>query len=166
MSRQPYCYYSCDAGNLELSWVELSLSYGLRSVDQFVLVSGSPLGPMTRFYLYPFVSENCFVVLPVWRALWREDGSVTYNAIADWSAHWGPITIHYSLIWGYVPSSSPLTTRKDCGGGILTRLSCKSWQQCYILPPNCRRVTNELPFFCCLLGLNTSRSRARTLNRP
>jgi hypothetical protein len=24
------------------------------SVDQLVLVSGSPLGPMTRFYLYPF----------------------------------------------------------------------------------------------------------------
>jgi hypothetical protein len=33
---------------------ELSLSYGQRSVDQFVLVSGSPLGPMTRFY--PFLS--------------------------------------------------------------------------------------------------------------
>jgi hypothetical protein len=34
------------------SW---SLSYGRRSVDQFVLVSGSPLGPTTRFYLFFFV---------------------------------------------------------------------------------------------------------------
>jgi hypothetical protein len=37
-----------------------------RSVDQFVLVSGSPLGPMTRFYPYPFFGDNFFVVLPVW----------------------------------------------------------------------------------------------------
>jgi hypothetical protein len=34
--------------------VELSLSYGRRPVDQFVLVSGSPLGPITRFF--PFLS--------------------------------------------------------------------------------------------------------------
>jgi hypothetical protein len=34
--------------------VELSLYYGRQSVDQFVLVSGSPLGPMARFY--PFLS--------------------------------------------------------------------------------------------------------------
>jgi hypothetical protein len=78
----------------ELSWVELSLSYGRRSVDQFVLVSGSRLGPMIRFYPYPFFSDNCFVVLPVGRPLWREDGSVAYSEIAEWSGHWGPITIY------------------------------------------------------------------------
>jgi hypothetical protein len=78
---------------------ELSLSYGRQSVNQFVLVSGFPLGLMTRFYPYPLFSDNCFVVLP----LWREDWSVTYNAIADWSGHWGPITIHY--IWDCIPSS-------------------------------------------------------------
>jgi hypothetical protein len=49
--------------------VELSLYYGRRSVDQFVLVSGSPLGPMTRFYPYSFFSDNCFNVLPVGRPL-------------------------------------------------------------------------------------------------
>jgi hypothetical protein len=38
----------------------LSLSYGRRSVDQFVLVSGSPLGPMIRFY--PFLSLVTFVL--------------------------------------------------------------------------------------------------------
>jgi hypothetical protein len=102
--------------------VELGLSYGRRSVYQFVLVSGSPLGPMTRFYPYPFFSNNCLFSLPVVHPLWREDGSVTYNAIADWSGHWGPITIHYRLIWDCVPSSSPLMTRWDCGGGILTCL--------------------------------------------
>jgi hypothetical protein len=102
--------------------VELSLSYGRRSVDQFVLVSGSPLGPMTRCYPYPFCSDNCFVVLPVGRHLWREDGSLTYSAISNWSGHWGPITVRCRLIWDCVPSSSPLTIRRDYSGGILTRL--------------------------------------------
>jgi hypothetical protein len=105
-----------------LWWVELSLSYGRRSVDQFILVSGSTLGPMTRFYPYPFFSDNCFAVLPIGRRLWREDGSVTYSATADWSGHWWPITIHYRLIWDCVPSSSPLTARRDYSGSILTRL--------------------------------------------
>jgi hypothetical protein len=30
---------------------------------------GSPLEPMTRFYPYPFFSDDCFVVLPVGRPL-------------------------------------------------------------------------------------------------
>jgi hypothetical protein len=96
--------------NLIWPGVELSLFYGRGSVDQFVLVSGSPLGPMTRFYPYLFFSDNCFVVLPLWRVC-----NLQCN-------HWGPITIHYRLIWDCVPSLSPLTTRRDCGGGILTRL--------------------------------------------
>jgi hypothetical protein len=33
-----------------------------------------------------------------------------------------PITILYRLIWDCVPFLSPLTTRRDCGGSILTRL--------------------------------------------
>jgi hypothetical protein len=41
------------------------LSYGLRLVDQFVLVSSSPLGPMARSYLYPFFSDNYLVVVVV-----------------------------------------------------------------------------------------------------
>jgi hypothetical protein len=36
--------------------------------------------------------------------------------------HWGPITTLYRLIWDCIPYSSPLTTLRDCGGGILTRL--------------------------------------------
>jgi hypothetical protein len=74
---------------------------------------------MTRFYPYPSFSDNCFVVLPVGRTLWRE---VTHSAIAVWSGHWEPITIHYRLTWDCVFSSSPLTTRRDYSGGILTRL--------------------------------------------
>jgi hypothetical protein len=112
--------YSFDMDRTENA--ELSLSYGWRSVDQFILVSGSPLRTMTRFYPYPIFSGNCFVVLPAWHPLWREDGSVTYSAIAYWPGHWGPITIHCRFIWECVPSSSPLTTRRDCGGGILTCL--------------------------------------------
>jgi hypothetical protein len=50
---------------------ELSLSYGRRSFDQFVLVSGSPLDSMTRFYPYPVFHDNCFVVLPAGRPLRR-----------------------------------------------------------------------------------------------
>jgi hypothetical protein len=70
--------------------VELSLSYGRRSVDQFILVSGSPLGPMTTFYLYLFFSDKCFV-LPVGRPLWREDGSVEF-----------PIQCLYIYIYIYI----------------------------------------------------------------
>jgi hypothetical protein len=40
-----------------------------RSVDKFVLISSSPLGPITRFYPYLFFSDNCFVVLSVGRPL-------------------------------------------------------------------------------------------------
>jgi hypothetical protein len=101
------------------------LSYGRRSV----LGSGSPVWPMTRFYLYPFFSDIYFVVLPVGHPLWREDGPVTYSAIADLSGHWRPITIHNRLISDCVPSSSPLTTRWDYGGGILIRFHAE-----YIIP--------------------------------
>jgi glycosyltransferase involved in cell wall biosynthesis len=99
----------------------LRLSYGRRSV----LVSGSPLWPMTRFYPYHFISDNCFVVLPVGRPLWREKGPVTYNAIADLSGHWRPITIHYHLIWDCVPSSTPLAAHREYSGGILTSLDAE-----------------------------------------
>jgi hypothetical protein len=129
--------------------VEMRLSYCRRLVDQFDLVSGSPLGPMTRFCPYPFFSDNCFVVLPVGRPLWREDGSVTYSA--DWSGHWGPITIHYRLFWDCVPSLSPLTTRRDCGGGILTRLHTGAWLQFlkYFAYNILARTAQKSPFVCC-----------------
>jgi hypothetical protein len=73
-------------------------SYGRLSVDQFILVSGSPLGSMTRFYPYSFFSENRFVVFPVGRPLWREDGSSICSVIGVWSGPWGP--------WPYITVSS------------------------------------------------------------
>jgi hypothetical protein len=62
----PGCYKHYKS---RVSLNELSLSYGRQSVDQFVLVSGSPLEPMTRFCPYPFFNDNYFVVLPVGRTL-------------------------------------------------------------------------------------------------
>jgi hypothetical protein len=46
-----------------------SSSCGRQPVDQFFLVSGSPLGPMTRFYPCPFVSDNCLFSFRVVRHL-------------------------------------------------------------------------------------------------
>jgi hypothetical protein len=118
--RPPFHRYMVGSGfmRFSLSW---SSCCRRRSVDQFVLVSGSPLEPMTRFYLFSFrLTITLFFFLG--RPLWREDGSVTSSAIADWSGHWGPITTLCRLIWDCVPSSSPLTTRRNYGGGILTRL--------------------------------------------
>jgi hypothetical protein len=74
-------------------WVEFSWVY-LTADGQSITSSwyrAHLWGPMTRFYPYHFFSDNCFVVLPVGRPLWREDGSVTYSAIAVWSGDWGPI---------------------------------------------------------------------------
>jgi hypothetical protein len=103
-----------------LSWVESILR---PTVSQPVRPGiRLPFEPMTRFYPYPFFSDNCLFFLPVGLPIWQEGGSVTYRAIADWSGHWGPITIHYCLIWDCLPFSLPLTTRRDCGGGILTCL--------------------------------------------
>jgi hypothetical protein len=70
------------------------------------------------------------------RPLWREDGSVTYSTISHWSGHWELITTIYRLIWDCVSILSPLTTRRDCGGGILTRLHTGPKPQhirCYVL---------------------------------
>jgi hypothetical protein len=93
---------------------------------------------MTRFYPYPFFSDNCLFSFPEGRPLWREDGSVTYSAIADWSGHWWPITIQYRLIWDcslFVPSYDS----QDYGGGSLTRHRTESptWRarSPYLYPP-------------------------------
>jgi hypothetical protein len=100
-------------------WVEFSLSYDRRSVNHFVSLSGSPSGPMTRLYAYPFFSDNYFVVLPVGRPLWRENVSVTYSAIAD-SLRTNNHTLpsHLRLRFLFVISYNT----QGCGWDILTRL--------------------------------------------
>jgi hypothetical protein len=49
---------------------ELSLYYGRRSVDQFILVSGLPLGPMTRFiYLFFCFLTDLLLFFFLWHPL-------------------------------------------------------------------------------------------------
>jgi hypothetical protein len=132
--------------------LKLKLIYDRRSFGQSVLVSGSHLEPMTRFLfsvwrlrvswcVAPSLTRgrvcnllyNCFWSLPEQSLLGRSPAELT--------------TIFYCLIWdspnldGQVPVFisprnrvaqlypralgsllSPLTTRRDYGGGILTRL--------------------------------------------
>jgi hypothetical protein len=69
-----------------VSWLELQWSWssscGRQSVDQFIWVSGLPLGPLTRFYLALLSSsDNYFTFFFRRRPLWRENGSVVYSAI-------------------------------------------------------------------------------------
>jgi hypothetical protein len=77
-------------------------------------------GPWPDIIFLIFSFDNYFVVVPRAPSLTRgRDCSLQCNR---WlSGHWGPITIHYRLIWDCVPFLSPLTTRRDYGGGILTR---------------------------------------------
>jgi hypothetical protein len=63
-----------------------------------------PFGAHDQILSLSFLYDICLFFLPVGRPLWREDGSVTCGAIADWSGHWGLITIHHRLIWDCVPS--------------------------------------------------------------
>jgi hypothetical protein len=89
------------------------------SVSQYVLVSGTPLGTMTRFYF----CQRIALLFVLGRPLWREDGSVICSAISQWwesrRTHKHTLLCHLSL---WVPFPSPLTTRRDYGGSILTRL--------------------------------------------
>jgi hypothetical protein len=101
-------------------------------------------GPMTRFYFFSFFCRKIALLFVLGRPLWREDGSVICSAICQLTesrrtrTRLYPSTqrhtrnrmqtpkikiVHYCLIWDYwVPFPSPLTTRRDYGGSILTRL--------------------------------------------
>jgi hypothetical protein len=88
-----------------------------QSVSQYVLVSGTPLGPMTKFFLCRTIA------LLLGRPLWREDWSVICSVICQWSesrrTHKHTFLSHLRLLG---PFPSPLTTLRDYGGSILTRL--------------------------------------------
>jgi hypothetical protein len=67
-----------------------------------------------------FSSEMCGS-LSMWRPLWREDGVLIYSYNCYWSlpalSHSGPSTAEHEtlsccLIWEWIPTLSPLTTRK------------------------------------------------------
>jgi hypothetical protein len=102
-------------GGWSWSW---SSSCGRQSIDQFVGVSGLPLGPLARFYLALLsLSDNYFILL-------SKVPSLTRKRVCSLQCNHSlvPITILYRLIWDCVPFLSSLTTRRDYGGGILTRL--------------------------------------------
>jgi hypothetical protein len=104
--------------NLFVKCSEVKLICDRQSVGQFVWVSGLPMGPLTRFYLVLlFSADNYLIFLP-------KASSLTRRRVCSlqWNHSLFPITILYCLIWDCVPFLSPLTTRRDCGGGILTRL--------------------------------------------
>jgi hypothetical protein len=86
--------------------------------DQFVWVSGLPLGPFTTFYLVLHFSADKYLILL------SKASSLTRKYVCSLQCNYPlvPITILYRLIWDCVPFMSPLTTRRDYGGGILTRL--------------------------------------------
>jgi hypothetical protein len=60
-------------------------------------------GPWPDFTFFFFFRLTITLMFFPGPPLWIEDGSLSYTAIADWSGHWGPITIHYRLIWDCVP---------------------------------------------------------------
>jgi hypothetical protein len=65
--------------NVELSWCDR------RSVDPPVLVSGTPLRPMTRFFFLLSFAGQLLWSFILGRPLWREDGSVICSSICQWS---------------------------------------------------------------------------------
>jgi hypothetical protein len=57
------------------------------------------------------------------RPLWREDGSVIYSAVCQWSESWrtrNQTVLSHLRYW--VPFPSRLTTRRDYAGSMLIRL--------------------------------------------
>jgi hypothetical protein len=94
-------------------------------------VPGTHLGPVINFFslLEIFFRQFrvCYFVVPsltiglvcnlLYNCFWYlPEQSLVGRSPAELTA------IFYCLIWDCVPSSSPLTTRRDYGGGILTRL--------------------------------------------
>jgi hypothetical protein len=65
--------------------VELSWCCDQRSVSLSLLASGTPLGPMTRFFFFPFSCQTIAFLFVLRRLLWREDGFVICSTICQWS---------------------------------------------------------------------------------
>jgi hypothetical protein len=61
------------------------LLYDWRSVSQYVLVLGTPLGPMARFFFFLLFCRKIALLFVFGRPLWREEGAVICSAICQWS---------------------------------------------------------------------------------
>jgi hypothetical protein len=108
------CLSSSNDGSLHstmLYLLEVKVEVTLRlTVSQYVLVSGTPLGPMNSFTFSFLLSKNCISL---------RLGAQSVSG----QSRGGLVTIHYCLTWDYwVPFPSPLTTRRDYDGSVLTRL--------------------------------------------
>jgi hypothetical protein len=116
----PRALGSCFVASYDLqgSGWRWSSSCDRQSIDQFVWVSGLTLGPLTRFYLALLSSSDNYFIL-LYKAC-----SLTRKRVCSLQCNHSlvPITIYYRLIWDWVSILSPLTTRRDYGGGIITRL--------------------------------------------
>jgi hypothetical protein len=124
----------------ELGRAEMELEFVLRPTASrpVPLAIGLPFGAHDQILsFFPF--DKYFVVLP--RA-----PSLTRGRVCNLQCnHWGPITIHYRTIWDCVPSSSPLTARRDCGGGIPTRLHTGETTIAYLKALLRMRLTETKP---------------------
>jgi hypothetical protein len=98
-------------GSIRAEPVSQSQSY-FTTDSQYVLVSGTPLGPMTRFYFF-LLSCWKIALLSSWCALSDvRTGLLFVVQSISGQSRGGLITIHYCLIWDYwVPFPSPLTTQ-------------------------------------------------------
>jgi hypothetical protein len=79
---------------------------------------GPPFGTLDQIVsCSSFSADNYLISLP-------KASSLTRRRVCSlqWNHSLVPITILYCLIWDCVPFLSPLTTRRDYGGSILTRL--------------------------------------------
>jgi hypothetical protein len=63
-SETPVKFYWAMRCHIRVDIRSWSSSCGRQSVDQFILASGSPLGPMTRFLSFFVLFDNYFVVIP------------------------------------------------------------------------------------------------------
>jgi hypothetical protein len=107
--------------NYELRSTVVGVGVLIATDSQSTSLSGyraSLWDPRPDFILFFFFSvDKYLIILSMASSLTRKR-----VCILQWNHPLVPITILYFLIWDCVPFLSPLTTRRDYGGSILTRL--------------------------------------------
>jgi hypothetical protein len=87
------------------------------------LAVGHPFGTNDQIFLFPFYCRIIALLFVLESLLWREDGSAICSPICQWPesqrTHNHILLFHLRLLSSLF---SPLTTRRDYGGSILTRL--------------------------------------------
>jgi hypothetical protein len=115
-----------------LQWQVLTVKVKVTSrltVSQSICLGvGHPFGAHDQILLFPFFCRKIALLFILGCPLWQENGSVICSALCQWS-ELRRTHNHYCLIWDYwIPFLLPLTTRRDYGEIILTRLHTgKCW---------------------------------------